>query len=443
MKGIDILRIAFMNLWRRKLRAFLTVLGMVIGTTSIVVMVSLGIGMQSATQAMFESWGSLTTIDVSSWNYNQETGMSSEMVLDERAVQTFRQIEGVRAVMPQVQTYGMLTSGQYVSDVQILGVDPEVAADFGFDLTEGSSYPANVGGSRVELTFGSYVFESFYNPRTGNQAFDMMTGESKITMDSRIELTFDYNNVYDDGNMYYEEGMEVPEKGKIYRVDPVGIQTGEGNNNSYYTLMNMETLEKLARDNKDFMYFEAGEYDTVLVRVEDSDDVLAVQEQIEDMGYGVFSLQDALEMEQQSARQTQSLLGAIGGVALLVAAIGIMNTMMMSIYERTKEIGIIKVLGCKMGNISSMFLAEAAYIGFFGGALGLGLSYGLSYVLNTFVFMSGDMGGMGGMGTMHSVIPIWLALLGVVFSIIVALLSGMYPAIKAMRLSALAAIRSE
>ena len=84
-------------------------------------------------------------------------------------------------------------------------------------------------------------------------------------------------------------------------------------------------------------------------------------------------------------QQIQYLLGAIGGVSLLVAAIGIMNTMMMSIYERTKEIGIIKVLGCRMDNIAELFLTEAAYIGFFGGAAGLGISYGLSAVINHFV----------------------------------------------------------
>ena len=123
----------------------------------------------------------------------------------------------------------------------------------------------------------------------------------------------------------------------------------------------------------------------------------------------------------------------IGGVSVLVAAIGIMNTMMMSIYERTKEIGIIKVLGCRMSNIAGLFLTEAAYIGFFGGALGLGLSYGLSLVLNNFLEASG----------FKSVIPLYLAAGALVFSIMVALISGLYPAMRAMKLSPLAAIRNE
>ena len=120
-------------------------------------------------------------------------------------------------------------------------------------------------------------------------------------------------------------------------------------------------------------------------------------------------------------------------MSLLVAAIGIMNTMMMSIYERTKEIGIIKVLGCRMSNIAGLFLTEAAYIGFFGGALGLGLSYGLSLVLNNFLESSG----------FKSIIPLYLAVGALAFSVVVALISGLYPAMRAMKLSPLAAIRNE
>ena len=91
----------------------------------------------------------------------------------------------------------------------------------------------------------------------------------------------------------------------------------------------------------------------------------------------------------------QAVLGGIGAVSLFVAAIGIANTMMMSIYERTKEIGVMKVLGCDMGNIRSMFLIESGFIGFMGGVLGALLSYGVSIIVNRFVSMS-DMMGMSG-----------------------------------------------
>lgn len=238
-----------------------------------------------------------------------------------------------------------------------------------------------------------------------------------------------------------EESVEQSQKGRMYKVTPVGL-LDSNNNYAWYSLIDINVLYKLAKQNKDFMSIDTSRYDQVWVKCKSTDDVLAIKETIEDMGYGASTLMDGLSVMQESSKQTQMLLGGIGGVSLLVAAIGIMNTMMMSIYERTKEIGIIKVLGCRMSNIAGMFLTEAAYIGLFGGALGVGVSYGLSALLN--VLFSGGSMDMSGTGAgMMSVIPVWLAMFAMVFSIAVAALSGMYPAWRAMRLSALSAIRSE
>ena len=135
----------------------------------------------------------------------------------------------------------------------------------------------------------------------------------------------------------------------------------------------------------------------------------------------------------------QAVLGGIGAVSLLVAAIGIANTMMMSIYERTKEIGVMKVLGCDMRNIRTMFLMEAGYIGFFGGAVGMGFSYLLSAIINQLVMNSdSEFGGMT-----ISIIPAWLAGLSLVFAVLIGMLAGFFPARRAMKLSALAAIKNE
>ena len=135
----------------------------------------------------------------------------------------------------------------------------------------------------------------------------------------------------------------------------------------------------------------------------------------------------------------QAVLGGIGAVSLFVAAIGIANTMMMSIYERTKEIGVLKVLGCSMGDIRSMFLIEAGFIGFMGGIMGMILSYGISWIVNQ--FLGGALMGMEG-GNI-SRIPPWLAGMSIVFAIIIGMLAGLFPAIRAMKLSPLAAIRNE
>lgn len=429
MRFGDLLSIAFLNLWRRKLRAFLTVLGMTIGVASIVVMVSLGIGIREATIQSFAGTGSLTLIQVNSWSYVETGdggGTSRETELNKKSVEAFRQIPGVRGVMPMVETWGLLKSGKYVSDVSILGVDAQTAKEFDLNLSSGR-YPEAKRGSTQEMVVGSYVLEWFCDPKTGKEARDR-DGNPKVTIDDRFQFTFDYSNVYDYGN-----GESTQPKGSMYKVNLVGSMEAEGNY-SYYCLMEISTLEKLMKDNKDFIGGNGeGKYNQVLVKCNDIADVKAVKTAIENMGYGTYSAQDAVEMAEEQTARIQYLLGAIGGVSLLVAAIGIINTMMMSIYERTKEIGIIKVLGCRMSNIAGMFLAESAFIGLFGGALGLGVSYGLGLVLNALLASSG----------LTSVIPLYLAVGAVAFSVLVGLLSGLYPAIRAMRLSPLAAIRNE
>ena len=403
MRFTDILRTAFMNLWRRKLRAVLTVLGMVIGVSSIVVMMSLGIG------------------------------TSTEKKLDKTAVETIKKIPGVKAVMPQIQTYGILKSGKWMADCSILAIDSSVAEEFGLELSEGRYPKYKRGSSSYEMVLSQDVLNWFYDPNTGKQAVDR-DGNPKVTMESKFQLTFDYNNVYNNNNPVLPgDGDSQPAPGKTYRVDPIGIVSPSNNEFSWYCLMDIEAVQKLAKENSDYMQLDTKNYNRVMVKCENTDVVSEVKAAIDEMGYGTSSLQDALEQAEKQMQQIQYLLGAIGGVSLLVAAIGIMNTMMMSIYERTKEIGIIKVLGCRMDNIAELFLTEAAYIGFFGGAAGLGISYGLSAVINHFVGESG----------FKSIIPFYLAVGAVLFSVTVAMLSGLYPAIRAMRLSPLNAIRNE
>lgn len=430
MKFSDLLKMAFMNLWRRKLRAILTVLGMVIGVSSIVVMMSLGVGIRQSTMESYESMGSLTNITVSSWRWvdnGNGGGSSTETKLDKKAVETIRQIPGVSAVMPRITVYGILKSGKWVADASILAIDGEVAEKFGIELSEGRYPQYKRGGSTYEIVISDSVLSWFYDPNTGRQAVDR-EGNPRVTMDSKFQLTFDYNSAF--GSRNTDPGY-VP--GKSYRVNIAGKVSPDNNEFSWYCLMDLDAIEKLARENENFISLNTSSYDSVMVKCDSTDSVASVKVAIDAMGYGTSSLQDSLEQAEQQMQRIQYLLGAIGGVSLLVAAIGIMNTMMMSIYERTREIGIIKVLGCRMDNIAELFLAEAAFIGLFGGAVGLGISYGLAYLINLFIGSSG----------FRAIIPLWLALGALLFSIAVAMFSGLYPAIRAMRLSPLTAIRNE
>ncbi|WP_343014774.1 ABC transporter permease, partial [Bifidobacterium longum] len=182
------------------------------------------------------------------------------------------------------------------------------------------------------------------------------------------------------------------------------------------------------------------------------------------------------QQRNRAARAIQLILGGIGAVSLLVAAIGIANTMVMSVTERTREIGIMKALGCYVRDIRVMFLAEAGAIGFFGGLIGCVLSGLISLGINVVgaLYAGGMSGGMsggmvsgagGGSGdgtgggtsiwtilwqaivggenvTRYSVIPWWLFLFAVLFSTLIGLLFGFGPANKAVKIPALDAIKN-
>ena len=171
MKLPDLLRTAFLNLWRRKLRAFLTVLGMVIGTSSIVVMVSLGVGMRQSMIDSYASMGSLTNITVNNYRYVESSdGQSStykEVKLDKKAVDEIRKIPGVEGAMPQITAWGMAMSGKYATDVSIMGIDMEQAELFGIKLAEGEYPGSKLAGGKVQMVVPSSFYNNFYDPNAG------------------------------------------------------------------------------------------------------------------------------------------------------------------------------------------------------------------------------------------------------------------------------------
>ena len=183
---------------------------------------------------------------------------------------------------------------------------------------------------------------------------------------------------------------------------------------------------------KMFVYTQAN------VQADDMENVDELANEIRALGYNVTTNVELIDSMKSQFAMVQAVLGGIGAVSLLVAAIGIANTMMMSIYERTKEIGVMKVIGCSLKNIRQMFLIEAGFIGFLGGVAGNLLSALISGVMNLFV--SGD--SMGFSGNI-SYIPVWLVMLSMVFAVLVGMLAGYFPAVRAMKLSPLAAIRNE
>ncbi|MBS4008330.1 MAG: ABC transporter permease, partial [Clostridium sp.] len=185
------------------------------------------------------------------------------------------------------------------------------------------------------------------------------------------------------------------------------------------------------------------QYSFVSVRTKNVGYTKQLGEELRLMGYQAHSIADQLEGIEQGTRIVQAVLGGIGAISLLVATIGIINTMVMSIYERTREIAVIKVLGASFSDIRGLFLTEAALIGLLGGISGLVCSFLLSLLINTYAGAAIGAGAIGPGATpvQISVIPLWLTFFALIFSTTIGLIAGLYPASRAMRLDPVTAMR--
>ncbi|MFH1235447.1 MAG: FtsX-like permease family protein, partial [Parcubacteria group bacterium] len=182
-------------------------------------------------------------------------------------------------------------------------------------------------------------------------------------------------------------------------------------------------------------------YDSITVRADESANVTAVKDAIVAKGYGAETLGDIVKSIAKVYAIMKAVLGVLGGIALLVASLGVANTMFMAVLERTKEIGILKALGARDWDVRKLFTYEAAVIGFFGGVVGLLFGYGGTTIIGQLVSYYTNKSGGGDFLTVG--VPMWLAAGAIVFSILFASIAGFFPARRAARLDPVVALREE
>ncbi len=448
MRLIDLLRMSASNLLRRKLRTVLTVLGVVIGTASIVVMISLGLGLQKSSIEQIEQSGGLTTIEVYNYGGYGDSGEEETQKINDAVIETIAKIPHVELASPIMSISVLARHGAYEAYLRIKGMSAEALHSMKIDVGEGE-LPSE--DDTLQFFYGNQVITDFYNAKTNEYFYGTEETAPVDLMNDPIFVIFDTDAYYQSQN---SDGSTQPvAPPKKYIIPTCGIMAGgveEYKENAWYVLADIEALQtqlkKIFKNKvipgqpttKSGKPYKEIYYEEVYVRVDDMDHVQEVQQAIQEMGYDTYSNAEWMEQTQSQMAMIQMVLGGIGAVSLFVAAIGIANTMMMSIYERTKEIGIIKVLGCDLGNIRSMFLMEAGFIGFFGGLIGLILSGIISLVINVVV-----KGASEGSYAQLSYIPLWLVMISLVFAVLVGMAAGFFPALRAMRLSPLAAIRNE
>ncbi|MCL2168468.1 MAG: ABC transporter permease [Defluviitaleaceae bacterium] len=487
MKILDIITMAIRNMTKRKLRTGFTVLGVAIGAAAITLMISLGLAVNLNFEEQIEAMGP-RALRMRIWsNWQPEPGQIYDLTDD--VVAQINALPNVRIATPFVQFWDMnFLSGPYLGRwITIIGMKPEALELFGFEFAEGGSF--DISSDEWQIVFGSDVEHRFQNPRQqggGGMGGGMFFSGMRPPMGgggSGPPSNVDLMNAPLTAHYHHSFGTPPPIGGappgqgdgagniRPYVFRPMGIlvagddwQTRE---NAFMPLHQVqELIAARERDGGGSMFISGPSFtidqdgnmiqlrqpeghERLEVLIDHPASIRRVLDDLEAMGINPGTIDHEARwilMQNETQAGLRTLLTAMGGVALGIAALFIMTIMFMSIYERTKEIGVMKVIGASVKDIRRLFLFEAAFIGAIGGAVGIGFSALLSWIFNNledFALFETGMPWMEQQAGLVSFIPSWLYILAITASVGVGIVSGLWPAIRATRISALAAIRTD
>ncbi|NMC85587.1 MAG: ABC transporter permease [Anaerolineaceae bacterium] len=442
MKFFDLVNLILYNLSRRKGRVALTAVGVVIGTAAVVVLVSLAVGLQK--NATNQLWGinDLTSIEVyQGYSSSSSGGVSVRMMggggggddginyLTPKAIQSIAAIPNVKQVITEdyLQTGADIVYGKLHAYGNIMGVDTPDLANMGLEADQGVTTL-----DKGTAIIGGWVPNYFYDPKARPND-PPVTPPDLLGQSLKFVLT-----------KYDSEGNPTTKTLNIKIVGVLKETRGQSDGSIYMRLDDITALNEWARGTRINRNKEG--YSMLLVKASDTQSVLDIADTINNMGFQASTPQSTVQSINSFFMVLQVIFGGVGAIALLVAAIGIANTMTMAILERTKEIGLMKAIGAKNKDIMSIFLGEAAGIGFVGGLGGVILGWGSSALLNVVAlsyFASQASSGSGSMPTMATSTPFWLPFFALAFATIIGFFSGLYPAMRAASLVPVAALKYE
>lgn len=418
------------NMRKRGVRTVLTVLGVVIGVISIVSLLAIGLGVRSVLLDEAALGGSSTEIMV----YGTE-GKRKELMLTDRRLRDLADLEYAEAVYPKLNLDGMYTYGNYEGYSFIIGVPQEyldqMALLYGENVSESTIKP--------ELLIDRHALDYCYNSNTGVTYLE-------VYQDKNEAEGLPKETIPDCSGDTIQLRMGFDENAPEFRLNIVGVTETA----SYNIYCNIDVLKQFLKQNavdgliQGQPTNENGEpysewiYESAIVVADDVEHVDALVKKIQDMGYQAESNKEYVDMIQQTAKIVQILLGGIGAIALIVAVIGISNTMTTAVYDRIGEIGILKVLGCDPEELLKLFLLESGILGGVGGLIGIAVSYLITQVgVNIIAVKAINMA----KGTQLAVIPWWLAIGAFLFAILLGVLAGFFPARWASKLRPVEAFR--
>jgi len=399
---------AFESLSSNKLRSGLTMLGIVIGVGAVIAMLAVGTGAQNTITGSISGLGS-NLLFVFGGNFNEDIRIEQPLTKsDAEALADPFQAPSVDAVAPAIQSSKPITFGSEQTTTQVTGVTPEYAVVRNYGLLEGEFInEGHILGQASVVLLGPDVADKLFGRRDG------IIGETV-----RIQ-----------GQPFRVLGVLEPKGGSSFgSQDDIALVP--------FTTAQARLIQR-NRDRVDLILVQAASADLVPQATEEISQILRARHRSE-LGaddFTIFTQQDFVATAQMITNVLTIFLGGIAGISLLVGGIGIMNIMLVSVTERTREIGIRKAIGARKRDILFQFLTESSLLSMFGGIIGIGLGWLIAFIVGRIAASSGT--------PFTPVVGVDAILLATIFSTAVGLFFGLYPANRAANLEPVEALRYE
>ncbi len=404
------------NLRRRVLRSVLTIGGMAIGIALIVFLISLGFGLQVLVRNQITNVEALSILDVTK-------GESTLLKLDKDVVNQFQQIDNVDNVSPSLSLSGQVVNGESVTDVAIYGIKADFLSIEGVKPTFGDSFSA-LDAAEIMITTTALDL-------VGMADFEGAVGQ-EITLKVLVPVKIEGSEQED----LVSKEVKTKIAGVLTSSDELALAYMPMD---YLISLGFEPTYTQAKVQVSGLGSE--DFSVAKVQVTDQSKLPEVRKQIEAMGYQVDSVADTVGQIDKIFLVFQIVVSGFGAIAMFVAALGSLNTLTVSLLERTREIGLMKSLGATSGDIYRLFLVEAIVIGMTGGIIGLGLGYaigeGVNYGLNILAHR------LGGESVDIFYTPFYFVLAIIAIIFFISVFTGFYPARRAAKINPLDALRYE
>ena len=388
----------------RTSRTLLTVLGMGVGISAILFLVSLGYGLQNTILERITTSDSLLTLDAVPQN-------SSPAILDQATVEKIKKMDGVTAISPNFQLNAQGQLDDLKTEMSVTAISPNYFRLSGMKIGSGQFFTDENKEGIVISSSIARIFSKSVNEMIGKEmTFVFSVPVEKQDSDDNNSITAQDNT----------RKVSLDKKFKI-------VGSVDSDQNTIY--FNYSTLDDLGLTR----------FNQLKVRCQSNQKMTGVRGTIQDMGFLVSSLSETVDQTNKVFNVIKGILMLFGIIALIVSAIGMFNTMTITLLERTEEIGIMKSIGASDKTISLIFILESTIMGFLGGLMGILIGFLEGMLFNAAVNLIAVHFGGQKVGLFYS--PTWFVMSIIIFAAFVGFITGVIPARRASKIDPLDALR--